>query len=147
MDDPPEWEGERVGPFVTMRSDRTYLMDFGETPSDAQLDEHVDAFTAWCDANREPVAGVVYLRKLLVGTAKQRKRMAELEKRLEEHDRQYMHACGIVAPNAMTRGLVTAVFWLKPPIYPYKLFSTFDGALSWVVDTMQPRPGSAAPRP
>lgn len=137
MDEAPEWEGEPVGPFLTLRADRIFLMDFGDSPNDTQLDEHRDAFTRWCDANVRPVGGIVFLRRLLTGTAKQRRKMAELEKRLEDHDAKYVKAIGIVAPNAMTRGLVTAVFWLKPPVYPYQMFATFEEAIAWVEAEMR----------
>ena len=137
MDEPPVWEGEAIGPFVKLRGDRIFLMDFGVAPTDAQLDAHCEAMKLWSEANLRALGGVVYLRRLLTGTAKQRQQLAELEKDLEAHDAKHVKACGIVAPNAITRGFVTAVFWLKPPVYPYRLFKTFEKALAWVEDEMR----------
>ena len=129
--------GTQIGPYVRLRDDGIYLMDFGLTPvTDADLDAHFEEFGRFCDDNRAPLGGVVILRSLTSGTASQRKRMAEFEVRVERHDEEHMVACAIVAPSQIARGLATAVFWLKPPVYPYRFFAELEPALDWVLERM-----------
>lgn len=133
----PESWGRAIGPFVRVRSDRILLMDFGTSPTDAQFDAHFEEFGRWCDENRDPAGTLVVLRSLLAGVnAAQRKRLAEFEKRVEDHDRRYLKAAALVAPTALTRGLATAVFWLKPPVYRYQFFAHFTPALPWLEGLM-----------
>ncbi len=121
-----------VGPFIDLVGSNLLWIDFGLEPSDADIDAHADALEAWARDNRAPFGALVVLHSAVVGTATQRRQLAALEKRLAEHDRRHARACAIVAPNAVTRGLVTAVYWIAPPVYPYRLFEHAEPALRWV---------------
>lgn len=121
-----------MGPFIHLITPTLMWMDFGLDPSDADLDAHAEALVAWSYGTPVDKGVVVVLRSALGGSATQRRKLAALEKRLVEHDRKHVRACGIVAPNALTRGLVTAVFWVAPPVYPYRLFEHPEPALAWV---------------
>lgn len=129
--EPPSSIGT-IGPFIRLVNDNLLWMDFGQNPSDAELDAHIEALESWSYAHSTDIGVVVILHSALSGSATQRRKLAALEKRLEEHDREHVKACAIVAPNALTRGLVTAVFWIAPPVYPYRLFEQAEPALAWV---------------
>ncbi len=75
---------------------------------------------------------LVTIGALVSATASQRKRFGDFEKSMAVHDRDYVYACGLVVPNPVVRGLVTAIYWLKPPVYPYRMFTEQAEAMDWV---------------
>lgn len=103
-----------------------------EDITDEKLHRHFEAFGAWCDQNQRPVGIVVTAGELVRATAAQRKRFGDFEKRMAVHDRAYVYACALVVPNPVVRGLVTAVYWLSSPVYPYRLFTEATEATDWV---------------
>lgn len=48
-----------------------------------------------------------------------------------------------VEPSAIGRGVLTAVYWVSPPPYPYKIFSTHAEATTWLICQMQARTAAA----
>ena len=96
------------------------------------FDAHEEALLEFCANNREQIAVLVSMSMLTQVPAAQRRRLAELEQRVEDHDREYLVACALVAETPIVRGLATAVFWLKPPVYPYRFFADRDEAMTWL---------------
>lgn len=86
-----------------------------------------------------PVAWVVDLSAIREASASQRKIFAEHLARFEAHDIAYNCGSALVVPSAVLRGLVTAVFWVKPPKFPNQLFEKREDALAWA--TRQLREG------
>ncbi|MEZ4254959.1 MAG: hypothetical protein R3A78_04470 [Polyangiales bacterium] len=64
-------------------------------------------------------------------TATQRRIAAEFERRTADYDKVWCAGVAIVADSPLARGLVTAVFWMAPPIYPYKVAASLSEALVW----------------
>lgn len=65
-------------------------------------------------------------------TSKQRKRLAEHTRAMEPMLRDYMVAAAIVSPSAIVHGVVTAINWLAPPVFPQKVFSEAAEAEAWL---------------
>jgi hypothetical protein len=84
-----------------------------------------------------PYAWVVDLGRTLGATAKQRKMQAESELRLREHNRQHCAGVGLHVGNSVMRGVVTAVFWLSPPVYPYCITETLEEAQRWAREALR----------
>ncbi|HEX3597591.1 MAG TPA: hypothetical protein VHU80_20925, partial [Polyangiaceae bacterium] len=91
-----------------------------------------------------PVAWVVDLAGLKMATATQRRIFSAHLTRFEPHDLAYNRGSALVVPNAVVRGLVTAVFWLKQPRFPTECFSTYDEAVAWARARLAQRPSDPA---
>lgn len=98
-------------------------------------DEELLAFTAavetYMTAHRSPFAWVVDASALVHATARQRQLMSEFEKRTADHDRRYCLGTALVVAGPVARGIITAVYWLSPPVYPYRTFAKWDEAETW----------------
>lgn len=66
-------------------------------------------------------------------TARQRRMMANAERQYAHVDRTYNAGQAVIVQSPMTRGVLTAVYWLSPPVYPYAFFSDMESAFSWLV--------------
>jgi hypothetical protein len=73
----------------------------------------------------------VNLAGILQATANQRRLFSEHLKRFEPHDLAYNQGSALLVPNTFVRGIVTAVFWLKPPSFPNECFATIEDARAW----------------
>lgn len=83
-------------------------------------------------------------------TATQRRIVADSDIRLREHDRKWCAGAGIVAKSALMRGAITAIYWMSPPVYPYRVFSNLTEAVVWcrsLFETPTGRPRSLKPAP
>ena len=76
-------------------------------------------------------------------TAPQRQMQAEYIASGVELSRKYLKALAFVASSAMQRGMLTAVFWLRRPESPYRVFSTRTEAQAWATTMLAP--AAAAP--
>lgn len=128
----------RIGPFVRLRG-RIVEIDFGKAPTDEAFQDHFAAFGAWYERNREPLGCIVVLAGLMKIDAKQRKALADFDRRVAEYDRKYTAGCAIIAPSALARGIAVAVYWLSPPVYPYKVFATYEEGRRWVEAQLRER--------
>ncbi|HEY6882152.1 MAG TPA: hypothetical protein VI299_29180 [Polyangiales bacterium] len=103
-------------------------------PSPAPFSELL-AFCAtreeWAKTQDAPVAFVFDISRLTTKDASGRPRDVFIEhlKRFEEFDKKWTCAVGIVAGSAVTRGLVTAVFWLQSPCFEYCVVPTVEEAV------------------
>jgi hypothetical protein len=100
--------------------------------TDSELLAYFDACENWSKRVTFPVGWVMDLSRVTGGTARQRALFAEYQERLSAFDRRYTRAAALVISNPVVRGLVTAVYWLKPPVYPYRMFARRGEALVWV---------------
>ena len=98
-------------------------------------DEVTEAFCAAVEAyllsRPAPFAWVADATNLLRATARQRQMVANLDKRLMQHDKEFCLGTAIVVAHPLARGIVTAVYWVTPPVYPYKFFAAFADAEEW----------------
>ncbi len=124
--------GERFGPFVTYLGEGLYELDFGLEPDDASVAEHPACFGRWYSRNRAPFVIVVTLHAITMGTSTQRETLARFEERVREYDRRFCRRCAFVAPSALARGLIASVYWMAPPAYPFKVFSSREPAMTWL---------------
>ena len=118
--------------------------------TDAQLRQFCAVREAWAEKARYPVAWVVDLRGIMSATALQRRIFSEHLERFEHHDIAYNRGSALIVPNAMIRGIVTAVFWLKKPRFPNECFPTREEAVTWALERLgfrgARRPSGPAPR-
>jgi len=119
-----------------------------DTVSDEILEGHFRAMEAWAANNTEPVGFLVTLAAVLEMSAAQRRRFADFQVRMQEHDRRLTVGVALCAPNAIVRGFVTAVYWLKSPVYPHRFVQSRAEGLQWLREQLakpERRPSSAPP--
>jgi hypothetical protein len=80
---------------------------------------------------KSPFGWVTDLSNLLRATARQRTLYAQSDKNLSTWDKLFCAGTAIICTGAFTRGLVTAVHWIAPPVYPFKIFSNSREGERW----------------
>ena len=100
--------------------------------SDETLDRYIDTHVAYL-GRRAPFAVIFDGREAESLSATQRKRLAAFL--VDHHDAlaRYHVAIGLATSSRIVQGLITAVYWLAPPPYPYKVFARdIDATERWV---------------
>jgi len=118
-------------PWVDASRAPLYTLVFPKAAEDADVVSFATAREEWAKRAHYPVAWVVDLSNLLTATPKQRRLFSEHLSRFEPHDIAYNRGSALVVPNAMLRGIVTAVFWMKRPRFPNEFFATPAEARRW----------------
>lgn len=110
--------------------------------TDDEVREYLDTL-ARLRSRMEPYALIVVAGKSLGFSSKQRQMQADYIASGLHLSRTYLKAFAFVAGSAMQRGMLTAIFWLRPPEWPHKVFSTLHDAEAWVRSLL----GEALPKP
>jgi hypothetical protein len=66
-----------------------------------------------------------------------RRQFAISQRKIADHDRKYCAGVALYVPNPVVRGVITAVYWLSPPAYPYRFFSNLAEATVWARARLQ----------
>ncbi len=132
-----------VHPFIDASRAPLYVMEFGASTTDEELESLCRAREEWARHAKYEVAWVVDLSRILDVTAKQRRTFAEHLARFEPHDAKFNQGSGIVVPNTFLRGVLTAIFWLSPPRFPNQTFSTRAEAFAWAEARLREGRGGA----
>jgi len=72
-------------------------------------------------------------------SSRHRKQLAEHARAVEPLLREYMVAAAIVSQSALVHGVVTAINWLTPPVFPQKVFSDAAEAETWLGNQLERR--------
>jgi hypothetical protein len=80
---------------------------------------------------QSPFGWVTDLTNLLQATARQRTLYAQSDKTLRDWDKLFCAGTAIICTGAFTRGIVTAVHWVAPPVYPFKIFANRREGERW----------------
>ena len=75
--------------------------------------------------------GVIQDMKETLSTISQRSMAAKFVKENREPFQNLLAAAYVVDSRAV-RGIITAIFWMVPPPYPYKVFAKVGDAIDWV---------------
>jgi hypothetical protein len=78
-----------------------------------------------------PLGWVTDVSNILKVTARQRKMYAQSDARLKAWDAQWCTGTAIICTGAFTRGIVTAVHWMTPPVYPFRIFGNRREGERW----------------
>lgn len=116
-----------------------YLQAIPARVSDADLAAFLAELQQASPTLDRPHAWIADFAAIESTTATQRRMFAEHQVTVESVDRAHNAGAAIVIPNAMVRGVVTAVYWIKPPVYPYQFVRTHEEALAWVADALARR--------
>jgi len=94
-----------------------------------------------------PLGWVTDVSNILHATARQRKMYADSDERLKFYDKKWCTGTAIICTGSFVRGVVTAIHWMTPPVYPFKVFgSRRDGEL-WARQQLIARGVEVSPEP
>ncbi len=112
---------------------RIHMITFPNVITDESLENYFNAIHTVYRRLSPRQTFIMDIRQLARNsvTAVQRRRYAEFEQEVEALDREYIAGAAIIAGSSLQRGLVTALFWLKPPVYAYSLCRTNGRAMEW----------------
>ena len=127
-------------PWIDESRAPLYVWSFPQAIDDETLLAACAARERWATVARFPVAWVVDLANLGGATATQRKIFTDHLARFEPHDVKWNRGSAIVASNALVRGIVTAVFWVKAPRFPNEVFATRIEAAGWAKNKLAAAP-------
>ena len=77
------------------------------------------------------------LHQVLGGNAVQRRIIAEYERKNRPSEVRFSTGQAIVSDRRLVRGFVTAIFWLEPPVYPYRVFEQRHEARLWALEDLE----------
>lgn len=129
----------RAHPWLSEIEPALFCQTIPPTLVDAELAVFIEAVEALVGAQRGPFAWVVMADAMISTSARQRKMFADAEVRMQPQDRKFCAGTAIVLTSSVIRGVVTAIYWITPPVYPYTLCSSRDEALAWARQKLQER--------
>jgi hypothetical protein len=134
-------------PWVTVLEAPLYMQAFPPTVKDEELSAMLAEVERITMAMQSPYGWVADISNVISATPKQRSMYAESDKRLKEYDQKYCAGSGIFCTSNVARGVLTAVFWISPPVYPYKVTSTLREAETWARQQLIARGVQIGPLP
>jgi hypothetical protein len=130
MANPHPWLDVSAYPILVVR----YPANADRPESAHEVEEFYDAFCAWADSRElfyTVIADTTPIKNM--PSALVRAAVAKGEARTAEFEARRNKGTAVVVENAIMRGVATAIFWLSPPVYPMRVFATFDEALAWIL--------------
>lgn len=115
--------------------------------SDAELAAMLADIERITMSMRSPLGWVTDLSNIMQATPKQRKMYADSDARLKDWDARLCAGTAIICSGGFTRGIVTAVHWVAPPVYPFKIFSGRREAERWARSQLIARGVDISPEP
>ena len=130
-------------PWVTRIPDKdVYVHTYPNDPDDAVLRGYFEACLSDVSKLNAPYTIVADLRELdsyKIG-AHHRRVFSEFQQAMHEFDAKWCRGTSIVTISGFQRGLITAVYWLKPPVYEYALHYTVVDGIEYAKAQLQTGP-------
>ncbi len=108
-----------------------YRWTFPPEATDEELSSAFRARETVATRARYDAAWIIDMSNIRKAPATQRQAMAQHLKRFGEYANRWNAGSALIVPNPWLRGLVTAVTWLSPPKFPYRLFADSVEAERW----------------
>lgn len=118
-------------PWISVIEGPLYRQVLPQKTTDAELAAMIAEVERITTAMHSPFGWVTDISNVLHSSPVQRRMYAESEKRLAQWDARYCAGTAICCKDALTRGVLTAVHWISPPAYPFKIFGHALEAERW----------------
>lgn len=118
-------------PWVDSSRAPLYQVTFPARAEDETLNAYFKAIEAWSTRAQHSVAWVMNLTQVRAVPASQRAATAAYMRRMEAYDKLHTRATAFVISNAVIRGVLTAIFWVTPPVFPREVFAEHPAAAAW----------------
>ncbi len=133
-------------PWIKPLGERLFEQNYPGTFTLEELLVFLEAAEALLRESDEPMGWVCDFTKIVLRdfTALKRKAFGVFEARCADRDALVCAGAAlIVKPSPLYRGMVTAVYWLSPPVYPYRVFSERSEAVEWARASVDARRSAA----
>ena len=125
-----------VGPRVTLRAPEVrrlaphlYLQSYPERVLPATLERFLAGVERAVPDFERPYAWITDLERPEKISKTHQKIIAAFEARVADLDRRYCAASALVVQRGVIRAVMSAVFWVHPPVYPFRLVASREEAL------------------
>lgn len=126
--------------WVQKLDDQIYVQRLPRSFSIEELREFCDAVVEQTASLQEPLTWICDLREVAVWEvdALKRREFAQFNARCEPYDRVVCAGIAFLVDfSPIGQGILTAVFWLSPPVYPYAIVGAPHEALAWCRDALK----------
>ncbi len=132
---------QHTHPWVRWIAPRLYVQTTPPHFTLDELDDFIHAARSFADEVDTHFAVISDLSALIPSRvdAVMRKRFAEHLKSIENTDRAHCALSAVVTRNSLQRGLLTAVLWMAPPVYPHIVTTSMDEAVAACEDVLSAR--------
>jgi hypothetical protein len=115
------------------------IVTFRDSPTDAALERMFQVYEE-CYRRAEPFHIINDgIRVRSAPAPRQRQLIAARAREHEPMSRAWVIGSVTVVPNALLRGIVTAITWLAPPVYPLSVRATMEEALDIAFERLTAR--------
>jgi hypothetical protein len=123
-------------PWVDSSLAPLYQVTFPASASDRNLLSYCHAVESWSTHVAHPVGWLMDLSRVAQVSAQQRAIFAKYMQRMEAFDRRCNKGSALIFPNALVRGIATAIFWLYAPLFRHRAFAERDEGLAWLREVL-----------
>ena len=121
-------------PWFSTDDDSLVILSFPAHPEDRDVLGLIDALERWYDDDVDTERiWLVDLSSVETAPSHQRAMLAEYEIRNADRTSARVIASAFIAPTVILRAIVTATYWLRPPVYPYRVFADYEQGKQWVL--------------
>ncbi len=106
--------------------------------NEAQLRDYISCARKFADNVNGPFAVITDLSQLRASTvdSSMRSLYAEHQRAIATKDAEHCAVSAIIVKDALQRGVISAIFWLSPPVYPYTMVSDLESALAFAREAL-----------
>jgi hypothetical protein len=123
-------------PWVDSSAAPIYQVAFPASATDEKLLSYCRAVESWSTQVAYPVAWLMDLSRVEQVSAQQRAIFAKFMEAMGAFDRRCTKATALILPNALLRGVATAIFWLYVPPFQHKTFADCSEGRAWLREMM-----------
>jgi hypothetical protein len=130
-------------PWVNSSEAPIYQVTFPTQASDDKLLSYCGAVEAWSQQVAYPVFWLMDLSHVGLVSAQQRALFANYMRGMRTFDERCTKGSALILPNALLRGVATAIFWLYVPPFLHRTFAECNEGLAWLREQMGEIPAEA----
>lgn len=119
-------------PWISGPQGRVYQIDYPESDSGPLIDSYIDELQAYYRQLDQPVGWVLDCSRIRHASAGQLQQLAEHDRALNPLHQRLTAGMAFVVPSPLARGLLRAVYWFSPPVYPHAIFTSHASARAWI---------------
>lgn len=107
-------------------------MRFPHETTEDKIVECYEEILRWYSELDRKTTWMTNISHITSTTAAQRRLVASYEKKIAPYSKEKLLGMAFYGGSALQRGMVTAVFWIHPPVYKHCLVENREQALTWV---------------
>ncbi len=128
--------GEKFHSWIQEQTPGFYHIVFPQTSTEEEVAGFCRASLEYWKNIRCPTITIVDCRQVKKAPAAQRKLFADNIDHIKPYSQKFQVAVALVVPNTLVKGLVTAIYWVAPPGYHYKVFTDIEIARTWLQEQL-----------